>query len=138
MKEKKEMKEIKVHVIAQSTYLPEQSIPEEHRYLWSYEISISNQSDEIIQLLNRYWRIIDVTGHIEEVRGPGVVGLQPIIKPGKQFVYSSFCQLSTPQGTMEGYYEMQNLEEVRFLVQIPKFALAGGDPMPPAYKSKLH
>lgn len=132
------MKEIKVHVTAQSRYLPEQSTPSEHRYLWSYEISISNQSDEIIQLLNRYWRIIDITGHIEEVRGPGVVGLQPLIKPGKQFVYSSFCQLSTPQGTMEGYYEMQNLEEIRFAVQVPKFLLASPEPMSAAYKSKLH
>lgn len=132
------MKEIKVYVTAKSTYLPEQSTAEARRFMWSYEISITNQSDEIIQLLNRYWRIVDLTGHIEEVRGPGVVGLQPLIKPGKQFIYNSFCQLTTPQGTMEGYYEMQNLEEKRFLVQIPKFLLTTPDPLPASYRSKLH
>jgi ApaG protein len=132
------MKEMKVHVTAQSRYLADQSAPEEHRFVWSYEVSIANQSEEIVQLLNRYWRIIDMAGHIEEVRGPGVVGQQPIIKPGKQFVYSSFCQLSTPQGTMEGYYEMQNLEDVHFYANIPKFLLASPDPMPASFKSKLH
>lgn len=132
------MKEIKVSVVAQASFLPDQSAPAEHRYLWSYEIAIHNQSGEIIQLLNRYWRIVDMMGHIEEVRGPGVVGLQPLIKPGKQFVYSSFCQLATPQGTMEGYYEMQNLEDVHFMVQIPKLILANPDPLPASYRSKLH
>lgn len=132
------MKEIKVSVIAQSNYLADQSALEEHRFLWSYEISITNQSEEIVQLLNRYWRITDMTGHVEEVRGPGVVGLQPIIKPGKQFVYNSFCQLTTPQGTMEGYYEMQNLNDVRFIVAIPKFLLATPDAIPPSFRSKLH
>lgn len=132
------MNEVKVYVTAQSHYLPEQSVPSEHRFMWSYEISITNQSDQIIQLLNRYWRIIDMMGHIEEVRGPGVVGLQPLIKPGKQFVYNSFCQLTTPQGTMEGYYEMQDLNEVRFLVQIPKFALVSPDTASAVFRSKLH
>ncbi len=132
------MKEIKVHVVAQARYLPEQSSPKEHRYVWSYEISIHNQSEEIIQLLNRYWRIIDISGHIEEVRGPGVVGLQPIIKPDKQFIYSSFCQLSTPQGTMEGYYEMQNLEEIRFIAQVPKFLLTTPEPLSDTFRSRLH
>ncbi len=132
------MKEIKIHVNAQSRYLPEQSTPSEQRYVWSYEISIDNQGEEIVQLLNRYWRIIDVQGHIEEVRGPGVVGLQPLIKPGKQFSYSSFCQLPTPQGTMEGYYEMQNLEEVRFIASVPKFLLTSPDAATDIFRSKLH
>ncbi len=132
-----EKKEIRVHVNARSTYLPEQSVQDEHRFLWSYEITISNESEEIVQLLNRYWRITDMTGHIEEVRGPGVVGLQPVIHPGKHFAYTSFCQLVTPQGTMEGYYEMQNLEEKRFLAQIPKFLLATPE-MPAAFRSRLH
>lgn len=132
------MKEIKVQVIAQSNYLPEQSSSVDHRYMWSYEVSITNQSDEIIQLLNRYWRIIDLTGHIEEVRGPGVIGLQPLIMPGKKFVYSSLCQLTTPQGTMEGYYEMQNLAEMHFLAQIPKFALISPDQVAASFRSRLH
>lgn len=129
---------MKVSITAQARYLPEQSSIDEHRFVWSYEVSVTNESDEIIQLLNRYWRIIDMSGHIEEVRGPGVVGLQPIIKPGKQFAYSSFCQLMTPKGTMEGYYEMQNLDEVRFYVQIPKFFLTFPDAIPDSFRSKLH
>jgi ApaG protein len=137
MKENKG-KELKVNVVAQASYVPEQSSPLEHRFMWSYHITISNLSDEILQLLNRYWRIIDMTGHIEEVRGPGVVGLQPIIKPGNNFVYSSFCQLNTPQGTMEGFYEMQNLNDIKFLVQIPKFILASPDSMSSVFRSRLH
>ena len=113
----------KIDIVAQSYFLPEQSIIENNRYMWSYEISIVNNSEGIIQLLNRYWCITDMMGHIEEVRGPGVVGLQPVIKPGKKFTYTSFCQLMTPQGTMEGHYEMQTLEEDNFVVSIPKFVL---------------
>src|SRR5205814_1096339 len=114
------MKKIEINITAQAVYLPEQSSAENQRYIWSYEITIANLSDEIVQLLNRYWRITDMTGHIEEIKGPGVIGLQPIIKPNKKFIYTSFCQLSTPQGTMEGHYEIQTLEETHFLVQIPK------------------
>lgn len=115
-------------VAPSATYLPEQSAIQNNRYLWGYEITIVNESDEIVQLLNRYWRITDMTGHIEEVRGPGVIGLQPIIKPGKKFTYNSFCQIMTCQGTMEGHYEMQTLEEVSFIVPIPKFILASPVP----------
>src|SRR5471030_2060595 len=96
MKNKKiEIKQIKVQVSSKSQYLEDESSPENHRFLWSYEITIVNESEEIIQLLNRYWRITDMRGQVEEVRGPGVVGLQPIIKPGKQFAYNSYCQLTT-------------------------------------------
>src|SRR5690242_6419175 len=101
------MKKITINITAKTTYLPEQSVQDEQRFLWSYEMTIENQSDEIVQLLNRYWKITDMRGKVEEVRGPGVIGLQPIIKPGKSFIYTSFCQLATPQGTMEGRYEMQ-------------------------------
>lgn len=129
------MKNIQMTISAVSTYLPEQS--DNQRYLWSYEITIANDSDEIIQLLNRYWRITDMTSHVEEVRGPGVVGLQPLIKPGKKFSYTSFCQLITPQGTMEGQYEMQTLEETRFIVPIPKFVLVSSG-MGEAWRGRLH
>lgn len=113
-----------VTINIKTTYLAEQSLAGYLRFLWSYEITITNQLDDIVQLLNRFWRITDLSGHVEEVRGPGVVGLQPIIKPGKGFTYTSFCQLTTPQGTMEGQYEMQTLDEQRFMVQIPKFVLS--------------
>src|SRR3990167_3477592 len=116
-------KALKVIVAVQSSYLAHQSDPENHRFLWTYEVTVSNQSKSVIQLLNRHWRITDMTGKVEDVRGPGVVGLQPVIKPEKQFIYNSFCQLMTPQGTMEGEYEMQTLEEKHFLVSIPKFVL---------------
>lgn len=131
-------KKVQITVVAKATYLPEESAPASQRYLWSYEMTINNQSEEIVQLLNRYWRITDLTGKTEEVRGPGVVGLQPIIKPGKHFVYTSFCQLNTPQGTMEGYYEMQSLDEVRFLAEIPKFILSAPSSVTAGFRSKLH
>lgn len=127
---------IKVYVEVKSEYVPEQSSVENHRFLWAYDISITNNTDEIIQLLNRMWLVTDMRGKIEEVRGPGVVGLQPIIKPGKSFAYSSFCQLSTPKGSMEGQYEMQNLDEIRFLVDIPKFVLTC--PAPAVFRAHLH
>lgn len=132
------MKKITIHITTQVTYLPEHSATEVSQFLWSYEITIENQSEEVVQLLNRYWRIIDSSGRVEEVRGPGVIGLQPIIKPGKKFVYTSFCQLPTPQGTMEGYYEMQTLDEVRFVAQVPKFVLSCPEAASDEYRSKLH
>lgn len=132
------MKKIKMHIGASPTYLPEQSSQQSQRFLWSYEMTIQNDSEEIVQLLNRYWHIVDMTGHIEEVRGPGVVGLQPIIKPGKKFVYSSLCQLTTPQGTMEGHYEFQTLEEIHFTVQIPKMVLITPEGVSATFRSRLH
>lgn len=129
---------IKIEIVAQVTYLSEESSTENQQFLWSYEITITNKSNEIVQLLNRHWRITDMSGKVEEVRGPGVVGLQPIIKPEKSFVYSSFCQLATPQGTMEGYYEMQNLDEIKFLAEIPKFILSTPTAVSSRFRSKLH
>lgn len=132
------MKKVVIQVSAQSHYRPEQSQPLTHHYLWSYEITIQNDSDEMVQLLNRYWRITDLTGHVEEVYGPGVVGLQPLIKPGQSFVYTSFCQLPTPQGAMEGHYEMQTLEEAKFQIAIAKFQLIAPAEVSAAYRSRLH
>lgn len=132
------MKKMTMQINAHPTYLSEQSSERAQRFLWSYEMTILNETDEIVQLLNRYWRITDMTGHIEEVRGPGVIGLQPIIKPGKKFVYSSLCQLSTPKGTMEGHYEFQTLEEVTFIVPIPKLVLGSPDEVTMAFRSRLH
>jgi ApaG protein len=125
-------------VSVQTNYISEQSDPTSQKFIWSYEITIFNQGQEIVQLLNRYWRITDMTGRVEEIQGPGVIGLQPIIKPGKSFKYKSFCQLITPQGTMEGYYEMQNLEEEHFNIAIPKFILSGPSHITKTFRSKLH
>lgn len=129
---------IPIKVKPSSIYLPHESDPANLRFTWAYEIIIHNESDEIVQLLQRLWRITDMTSRIEEVEGPGVVGLQPLIRPNKPFVYKSFCQLTTPQGTMEGYYEMQKLDEERFTVTIPKFALCAPAHITGPYRSKLH
>lgn len=134
----KESNVIVVTVSAQPNYIADQSDPATQKFVWSYEITIVNKSVEIVQLLNRYWRITDMTGKIEEIYGAGVIGLQPIIKPGTQFMYTSFCQLTTPQGTMEGQYEMQNLEEQHFNVEIPKFILSAPTAITRTFRSKLH
>jgi ApaG protein len=132
------MKKMTMHIDALPTYLPGQSSEEAHRFLWSYEVTITNNSDEVVQLLHRYWRITDMTGHVEEVRGPGVIGLQPLIKPGKKFSYNSLCQLTTPQGAMDGHYEFQTLEEKNFTVQIPKMVLMSSDEVAAVFRSRLH
>ncbi|OGT43266.1 MAG: Co2+/Mg2+ efflux protein ApaG [Gammaproteobacteria bacterium RIFCSPHIGHO2_12_FULL_37_34] len=133
------MKQIeKISVMARPNYVQAQSDPLHQKFVWSYEMTIANESDETVQLLNRYWRITDMTGKIEEVHGAGVVGLQPLIKPGKQFVYTSYCQLVSPQGTMEGYYEVQNMEEEHFRVAIPKFILSAPSSITKIFRSKLH
>jgi ApaG protein len=131
-------KKSQIIITTKPTYIPEQSDSSQHKFVWSYEITIANNTDEIIQLLNRYWQITDMTSKIEEVRGPGVVGLQPLIKPGNEFVYTSYCQLNTPQGTMDGYYEMQNIDEKHFKVEIPKFILSAPASITALFKSRLH
>jgi ApaG protein len=138
MKEIQIDKSVVVTISTKTQYLADESAPENHRFIWSYEITIDNQSEEVIQLLNRYWRITDMSSKVEEVRGPGVIGLQPLIKPGKKFSYSSFCQLTSPQGTMEGHFEMQNLNDEMFHVQIPKFILTCPSSSANTYRSRLH
>jgi ApaG protein len=132
------MKSISIQVVAEPNFVPEQSDANQHKFVWSYEISITNNSEEIIQLLHRYWRITDMHGRVEEINGVGVIGLQPLIKPGKRFTYTSFCQLLTPKGTMEGTYEIQNLDEKRFKIEIPKFILTAPEAYTLVDKSKLH
>lgn len=119
-------------------YVVEQSDPPHQKFVWAYEISVMNESEEIVQLLQRYWRITDMSGRVEEIHGLGVVGMQPLIRPGKEFTYMSFCQLTTPQGTMEGHYEMQNLEEQRFKIEIPKFILSAPFDVSNVFRSRLH
>ena len=113
-----------VKVRATSTYLPERSEPSQRRWFFSYRVRISNTGDEPVQLLNRHWVITDADGHVEEVRGPGVVGEQPTLGAGEIFEYTSFCPLSTPFGTMEGSYEMVTEGGGRFLAAIAPFTLS--------------
>jgi ApaG protein len=104
-------------------FLEDESEPDEHRYIWAYNIKITNNGQSTVQLLNRYWHITDAMGNTEEVRGPGVVGKQPVLKPGESFEYTSGCPLSTPSGVMVGSYEMQGEDGLHFDIEVPAFSL---------------
>lgn len=95
-----------IEVIVEPTYLEDQSRPEEDVYVWSYDVTIANRSPRTVQLLSRHWRVTDARGRTLEVRGPGVVGQQPVIRPGETYTYSSFTNLATPSGIMVGTYTM--------------------------------
>ena len=113
-----------VRVTVKSEYLPHRSSPEERRYVFAYTVLIQNEGDERIQLRSRHWVITDGRGRIEEVRGRGVVGEQPLIDPGETFQYTSGCVLETPQGTMHGTYRMQREDGSAFDAEISPFVLA--------------
>lgn len=95
-----------VRIRVQPRYVPEQSEPAEGQYLFAYHITIRNEGEQTVQLLSRHWVITDGEGKTDEVRGPGVVGYQPILKPGEEFQYTSGCPLPTPVGTMHGEFNM--------------------------------
>src|SRR5882672_3268588 len=103
-----------VRVQVQSEYSPDQSSPAKNQWFFLYTVKISNESAETVQLLTRHWIITDATGHIEEVRGPGVVGKQPTLKAGETFEYTSGSTLSTSFGVMEGTYQMVTQDGDRF------------------------
>lgn len=114
----------KVVVRVRPRFLDGQSDPESRRFLWSYTIEIQNRSEETVQLISRKWRITDDTGLTQEVAGPGVVGEQPVLKPGMAFEYTSGAPLSTPCGVMVGWYQMVRLSDNHpFEVAIPAFPL---------------
>jgi ApaG protein len=112
---------LKVQVIP--AYLDEESSPEDNRFVWSYTITIENLGAETVQLRSRYWRITDATGRVMEVRGAGVVGQQPTLKPGDSFEYTSGTPLSTPSGFMAGTYQMLTDGGESFQIEIPLFSL---------------
>jgi ApaG protein len=105
------------------TYLDDQSSPEESHYVWKYHVRIENNGDDTVQLRTRYWRITDSMGRVQEVRGPGVVGEQPVLKPGKFYEYTSGTPLQTPSGIMVGTYQMENQQGEKFEVRVPAFSL---------------
>jgi ApaG protein len=105
-------------------YVETQSDPAACRYVFAYTITIANTGEVTAQLLNRHWLITDASGHVQEVRGAGVVGEQPTLEPGAQFQYTSGAVLETPFGTMQGSYEMLAADGVRFDAPIPAFRLA--------------
>ena len=112
-----------IRIAVTPTFLPDQSDPNEHRYLWAYHIVIENKGGETVQLLTRHWPITDGRGRVREVDGPGVVGQQPVIKPGGTHEYSSGVPLETPSGFMTGSYRMKNEAGENFDVKVPLFAL---------------
>lgn len=110
-------------VNVEPTYLGDQSTPDEDYYVWAYKVQIENTSDATVQLRTRYWRITDAQGRVQEVRGQGVVGEQPVLKPGERYEYTSGAPLSTPTGFMAGNYQMQTDDGEMFEVEIPLFSL---------------
>ncbi|WP_366555242.1 Co2+/Mg2+ efflux protein ApaG [Aquibaculum sediminis] len=112
-----------IQVTVEPRFLEDQSQPENHHYVWAYQVRIENHGAEAVQLLNRYWRITDANGLNQEVEGPGVVGEQPHLAPGESFVYTSGCPLPTASGIMQGRYEMQSDGGERFWIAIPAFSL---------------
>jgi len=113
---------VRVHV--QSQYDPVRSNPGNNQWFFLYTITITNVGSETVQLLTRHWVITDGNGKVEEVRGPGVVGKQPILKAGESFDYTSGCPLQTPFGVMEGTYQMVTEDGERFDAKIAPFTLS--------------
>ncbi|HPE80242.1 MAG: Co2+/Mg2+ efflux protein ApaG [Chromatiaceae bacterium] len=114
----------KIQVGVETTYIDDQSDPGADRYVFAYTITISNTGKEPAKLLNRHWLITDANGKTQEVRGEGVVGEQPYLRPGEMFRYTSGTVLETPVGTMEGEYEMLADDGESFLAPVDRFSLA--------------
>ena len=112
-------------------YLPEQSSPEDEVFGFAYTVTITNTGEVAAQLISRHWIISDARGHTEEVKGLGVVGHQPLLKPGESFQYSSGSRLRTPTGTMHGSYFFVAEDGERFEAAIPMFVLDAGDAAAP-------
>lgn len=113
--------DIRVEVL--SRHSPENSKPQQGEWVFQYTVRITNQSHETVQLLSRHWIITDALDHVEEVKGPGVIGEQPVLAPGESFKYSSWCPLKTPTGMMHGTYQMVRTDGTRFDIEIAPFAL---------------
>ncbi|PSC06641.1 Co2+/Mg2+ efflux protein ApaG [Alsobacter soli] len=112
-----------IQVTVSPAYMEEQSAPEKNQYFWSYTVEIENLGDETVTLRTRHWHIRDASGAVKEVRGEGVIGKQPRLRPGERFEYTSGCPLETPEGIMSGAYGMETEEGETFSVEIPAFSL---------------
>src|SRR4051794_20430625 len=112
-----------ITVTVNPIYLEDQSSPTENHYVWAYQVKIENKGGETVQLRRRHWRITDALGRVQEVRGAGVVGEQPVLEPGSSFEYTSGTPLPTPSGIMVGSYEMETRDGGSFEVAIPAFSL---------------
>ena len=112
---------IQVTVLPQ--YLPDQSEPEKSQFVWAYTVRIENRGNVAVQLRSRHWKITDGLGRLQEVKGPGVVGKTPLLRPGEVFEYTSGTPLSTPSGIMGGTYQMVDEAGAKFDIEIPTFSL---------------
>ena len=112
-----------IKVTVEPFYLEDQSSPAEDRYVWAYHVRIENRGLETVRLRNRHWQVTDSRGQMQEVRGPGVVGAQPVLAPGEAFEYQSGTPLATPSGIMVGSYEMETPGGDSFWVRVPAFSL---------------
>ncbi len=119
-----ESKKYEVAVSAVPQYIAEQSDPANDSYVFAYTITIENVGTVPAQLISRHWIITDAAGEVQEVRGLGVVGRQPLLQPGEKFEYTSGCQLDTPVGTMRGSYQMTAVDGKQFEAEIHEFTLA--------------
>jgi ApaG protein len=121
------MSKFQFTVEARPHYIVEQSAPQQAVYSFSYTITVHNVGEVAAQLISRHWIITDSNGHTEEVKGLGVVGQQPMLRPGESFQYSSGCRLRTPSGAMRGSYFCVTEAGERFDVEIPAFILDADD-----------
>ncbi|HEY8191174.1 MAG TPA: Co2+/Mg2+ efflux protein ApaG [Alphaproteobacteria bacterium] len=112
-----------ISVTAEPAYLEDQSEPDESRYVWAYRITIRNCGAQTVQLRSRYWRITDANGFTQEIEGEGVVGDQPVLRPGESYEYTSGTPLATPSGFMVGTYRMEKSDGGTFTIDIPAFSL---------------
>jgi ApaG protein len=111
-------------VCVRSAYVAERSQPERGQWFFAYTVEISNEGRDTAQLVSRHWIITDANGHVEEVKGPGVVGEQPVLAPGESFEYTSACPLPTPFGSMHGTYQMVSTTGARFDIRVAPFSLS--------------
>ena len=114
----------RIKISVQVRYLADQSDEADNRHVFAYTITLANEGDHAVQLLSRHWIINDANSHVQEVKGKGVVGEQPVIKPGQSFEYTSGTVLATQVGTMSGSYRMQVVDGGEFSVPIPQFVLS--------------
>jgi ApaG protein len=112
-----------IRVIVRPQYLAEESDPRQSQYVWAYHVRLENTGSETVQLRSRHWKITDGMGNLKEVKGPGVVGKTPVLRPGESFEYSSGTPLSTSSGIMSGTYQMVSESGEQFDIQIPTFSL---------------
>jgi ApaG protein len=112
-----------ISVTVTPAYLEQQSDPQAGRWVFAYTVEIENGGEETVRLRARHWHITDATGHVEEVRGAGVVGEQPVLSPGDSYTYTSGCPLPTPSGFMRGTYRMEREDGGSFDIAIPAFSL---------------